>query len=387
MEYSSLDNNAFVWPIPPYFYFANEAGGKVDEPCLIAFYSGKELAGHLILFSAEHSRILFQPENGNIRETILFNQITCLKLTRPVKMIREQIFFETLTDEDALPPVEQSYVVEFTNNTRITGLTSGFVNTEAGLYLYPHLEQENVARYFIPQHAIKSYKINVPLDGMSIEGASGAANANERALKYKSESLVKNIDDYLIKNQINSAEELKLALTQHESLPLIKLGNALQRAHLLTDEQLQEALEKQKQNPALRLGQVLIDTGIINRSTLNSVLAKKLGFLNVNLAKFDFDPKAIGIVNESLARKLLLMPLCFHEDKLVAAFEDPLNAQAIDELGFNTQKSVVVAMALHEDIISAIENHYKQVNSGLASGIEYGSDVKLNNDGSIDFKW
>ena len=132
------------------------------------------------------------------------------------------------------------------------------------------------------------------------------------------------IGDYLAENEIVSREQLAQAIRHQESQPILRLGEALLQLDLLTQEQLDAALVKQQQNRKLPLGQILVDMGAVDERTLKGVLAKKLGIPYVSLSKFNFDPNAIRLVAASVARKHVLMPMCFQDNALVVAFENPL---------------------------------------------------------------
>jgi hypothetical protein len=65
--------------------------------------------------------------------------------------------------------------------------------------------------------------------------------------------------------------------------------------------------------------------------------------------------------------------------KLVVAFEDPVNVQAISEIEFLTQCKVLPTIALRENIVDAINQHYE---AGLI--VQY--HMPINSDGSIEYR-
>src|SRR3990172_1124740 len=118
-----------------------------------------------------------------------------------------------------------------------------------------------------------------------------------------------------------SRELLKQALAHQESIPLLKLGEALLQVGLITREQLDTGLERQRDNRRTPIGQVLLEMGVVTTETLRSVLVRKLGIPLVSLEHFDIDPEAVKLVPGSLAHKYKVLPLCRNEGDLVVAME------------------------------------------------------------------
>ncbi|WP_366910355.1 ATPase, T2SS/T4P/T4SS family [Methylotenera sp.] len=378
---NELVSDEFMWPEPPYFKFISSFGKTALETCFVHLIDGKELAGYLIRFSPDEKRILLQPVNQSTSEVIHFDQISDLQLLRPISLVREQGFLEARA-QDTLPVSDkQTYKIEIINDSTLTGDTFGYLNTEAGLYIYPATKNEKIERHFIPQHSIKNYQIGMHIGKVLIEENLATAKVVESALEHQQQLRSKLIGDYLYENQILTAEQLRQAITHQEKQPVIKLGEALIQLNLLTNEQLEDALEKQKQNRSLRLGQILVDMGVVDERALKGTLSKKLGIPFVNLPKFNFDPNAIRLVGKSIAKRFNLMPLCIHEDKLVVAFEDPMNSKVIDELRFVTQMKILPAMASHEDIKLAVEENY----GNFSWSEDEQSSVKEKVDGSIEY--
>jgi type II secretory ATPase GspE/PulE/Tfp pilus assembly ATPase PilB-like protein len=377
---SSLENGTFTWPRPPYFNFSQDAEKPLLEECIVELMGGRAHAGHLIRFSPEEARLLFQPVSSNLHQIVPFAKIKNLQLLWPTKLVSEQNFLEARAQETFPTTEKQSFEVHFIDDTKFSGETLGHLNSKYGLYLYPLLKNGHVERHFIPQHAIKDYQIGPQIGEILIEENLASSEDIESALEHQKNLRSKRIGDYLNENQILSAEELHKAIVHQESRPVLKLGEALKELNLLTDEQLEAALNKQKENRHLRLGQIIVEMNIVDDRTLKGALAKKLGIPYVNLSKFNFDPNAIRMIPGALARKSCLMPLCTHEGMLVIALEDPMNYKVIDELRFLTQLKVLPAMASRENILEAIQTYY-----GLESD-SLGSDSQ-NSDGSIDFNF
>jgi len=380
---TKLETSTLIWPKPPYFNIVPNADKPALERCIVELIKGRAQAGSLIRFSPEESRILFQPVSSSVQQIITFDKIKNLQLLWPVELVPEQNFLEERAQEVFPPTEKQAYAIEFTDDTSVSGDTLGYVNSEAGLYIYPVLEDGKIEQHFVPRHAIKSYQIGLQIGEILIGENLATADDIEIALEHQKDLRSKRIGDYLNENQILTSEQLHQAIAHQESQPVLRLGEALKQLNLLTDEQLEEALNKQKENRTLRLGQILIDMGIVDERTLKGTLAKKLGIPYVNLTKFNFDPNAIRLINASTAKKHTLMPLCIHDGMLVVALEDPMNTQCLDELRFMTQLKIMPAMASREEILEAQNSYYSQ-----SEVLDY-TDMNLtvqNADGSIEFE-
>jgi type II secretory ATPase GspE/PulE/Tfp pilus assembly ATPase PilB-like protein len=381
---TELEISTLIWPKPPYFNFVPSADKPILEACIVELINHRAHAGNIIRFSPDESRILFQPVSTNIHQIITFDKIKNLQLLWPSKLVPEQTFLEERANEVFPQTEKQSYLIEFIDDTKISGDTLGHVNSEAGLFIYPVLESGDVERHFIPHHAIKNFQIGPHIGEILLEDNLASAEDIDKALEHQKNLRSKRIGEYLNENQILTIDELHQAIANQEERPVLKLGEALKELNLLTEEQLTEALNKQKENRTIRLGQILIDMGVVDEHTLKSTLAKKLGIPFVSLDKFNFDPNAIRLINASLAKKFTLMPLCIHDGLLVVAFEDPMNTKAVDEVRFVTQMKVLPATASRDDILLSHKSYYSQ-KQVWASDESF--PILENADGSIEFNF
>jgi hypothetical protein len=372
-----------VWPIPHYFSLVPRTEKPLLESCLIKLIDNTEHTGYLIEFSPEKNNVLFLPENSTVNEIISIDQILNLQLLWSMKPVKDEKIIELSSHNEFRQTSHQTYKIELTNKIDLVGDTCDYVKTEAGLFLYPYIDDETIVRYFIPHRSILSCKIGMHTGELLIKERFSKAHEIESALERQKELRQKRLGDYLIEHQVVSAEQLEQAIIHQGSRPTIRIGEALIELKLLTDEELEVALNKQKNDRTLRLGQILINMGIISEHNLKSVLAIKLGIPFVNLSKFNLDANAIGLVKVSLAIKLTLIPLFVYQHKLVVCFEDPINIKAIDELSFVTQMKVIPVMATQEDILQAIKKYYGYALSW--SEDEY-QPIQKNSDGSIEFK-
>lgn len=107
------------------------------------------------------------------------------------------------------------------------------------------------------------------------------------------------------------------------------------------------------------LGQVLVDRGILPESTLVKFVASQLGMPFFELAEVSVDGSALAMVPGALCRRDVLIPVGFAGEKLRIAMADPSNVVALDDLRSTTGRDIVVGVATRNDIIAAINRHYR----------------------------
>lgn len=82
----------------------------------------------------------------------------------------------------------------------------------------------------------------------------------------------------------------------------------------------------------------------------------------VDLASSPIDPQALSLISESIARKYTVIPYRFdsQEATLFLATADPYNTYLGDFISQKVNKRVVLALAVQEDIVKALEVSYSQ---------------------------
>lgn len=141
-----------------------------------------------------------------------------------------------------------------------------------------------------------------------------------------------------------------------------RLGEILLERGLIDVDQLNSALAHQRQW-GMRLGTALVAKGFIAEGVLTRVLSESLGIPMVDLARVVVDQKALQIVPRRLAEQYDVFPIALREQQngrrlLLLAMADPLNATAIDEIGFTTDTIVKPAIAQISSLEQAIRRHY-----------------------------
>ena len=136
-----------------------------------------------------------------------------------------------------------------------------------------------------------------------------------------------------------------------------RLGDCLLEAGLITLDHLKIALDEQKRLRK-RLGETLLALKIISESHLARGLSTQLGYPFLDLKMTIIDPDGVMAVSESLARRYLAMPVALKNRSLTVAMADPLDYEAVRDLGFSTGLQVSPAIATPPDVLEAIERHY-----------------------------
>ena len=132
----------------------------------------------------------------------------------------------------------------------------------------------------------------------------------------------------------------------------------LVEAKLITDEQLHHALA-QSYKDGRRIGDVLIEQGLITPQQLVIFISLQLNVPFVNLKRQSIQPKAVELINESVARKYNIMPIDLVDGAIVVAMSDPENIQTIDDLSTITKKRVEPVISIPVDIQEAIDQNYR----------------------------
>jgi type IV pilus assembly protein PilB len=109
-----------------------------------------------------------------------------------------------------------------------------------------------------------------------------------------------------------------------------RMGQALVRDGLITPEQLEHALQEQTVAGG-RVGEVLVRNLVLTEDQIARAIARREGIRHLDLTDAEVDPAAVSLVPVRTALRKVMIPIGFHNGKLVLAMGDPLDVQAIDE--------------------------------------------------------
>ena len=140
----------------------------------------------------------------------------------------------------------------------------------------------------------------------------------------------------------------------------IRIGDILVAAGAITEEQLQEALAYQKENGG-KLGNVLVDLGMISNEILITLLTQQLGIDYIELKGAKIEEKVLHLVPENMVAKYKVIPIEIDPDNpniLKLAMSDPMDINAIDDIGLVTNMQVEPMLATEDQINDAIGKYY-----------------------------
>ena len=138
----------------------------------------------------------------------------------------------------------------------------------------------------------------------------------------------------------------------------IRIGELLVDSGIINEQQLKSALDIQKQSGGKRLGDILIDLGIISEEHLMEALQKRLNVPRIHLQHINIPNEVIREVPERLAREYSVLPVKLQGNVLEIATSDPLNYDAINQLGLVKGRRIETSLAPKHEIESAIERFY-----------------------------
>lgn len=121
------------------------------------------------------------------------------------------------------------------------------------------------------------------------------------------------------------------------------LGELLVQAGALSPVALQEALERQRAGSG-RIGETLVQHRLADAEAVARALAQQVA-LPYAPAPLAPDPAAARLVQPELARTLALVPLALEGRALRVAMSDPLDHDAVVQVGFHCGRRVVPAVA------------------------------------------
>ncbi|MBP3622367.1 MAG: Flp pilus assembly complex ATPase component TadA [Lachnospiraceae bacterium] len=140
----------------------------------------------------------------------------------------------------------------------------------------------------------------------------------------------------------------------------IRVGDLLVEAGAITEEELQEALAYQKENGG-RIGNVILEMGFISQELLITVLTTQMGIDYIEVKACKLDEDIIKLVPENLVNKYKAVPIGYDEmnpNVLRVAMVDPMDINAIDDIGIATNTQVEPLLAMEDDIMETIGKYW-----------------------------
>jgi type IV pilus assembly protein PilB len=133
-------------------------------------------------------------------------------------------------------------------------------------------------------------------------------------------------------------------------------------AGLATEAQVVAALTQSQNGTPRFLGERLIDAGVLDDRAVAAIAARQRGLDIVDLREVTPQPQATALMDESVARELLSIPLAVHKDAVEVAVAVPveaLPAMLREAIG----RPVRMRVASRLDILRAIGNSYRALSA------------------------
>src|SRR5512141_197409 len=138
---------------------------------------------------------------------------------------------------------------------------------------------------------------------------------------------------------------------------VVKLGDLLLKAKLVTPEQVDAALKSQRAEGG-KFGEARIRLGAVSETDITETLSQQFGVPSIDLAHFEIDPALIKVVPGEVARKYGVLPVNKTGATLTIAMSDPTNVVAMDDIKFMTGYNVEPVVASEASLRRAIDKHY-----------------------------
>ncbi|MEJ2287863.1 MAG: ATPase, T2SS/T4P/T4SS family [Deinococcales bacterium] len=139
-----------------------------------------------------------------------------------------------------------------------------------------------------------------------------------------------------------------------------RLGAVLLERGYVNDESLQQAISRHAEVGG-RLADILVNIGVISEQRIARAIEESIGIPLVVLPRVDVMPEALSKIPADLAFEVGAMPFAIDGNRLRVAFEDPLDALAIEEVEDSSGCLVEPYQALQKELQWAIATYYPEL--------------------------
>ena len=139
-----------------------------------------------------------------------------------------------------------------------------------------------------------------------------------------------------------------------------RFGELLVDAGLLKEEDLPRILQEQKGKRGERFGETVVRLGLASEAEIARALSDQLGIPFIDLTAMSISQQALEEVPERLAKKHNILPVAVLQRELHLAMADPLKFEALQDVRFTSNCTVVPLLATLTDIKKGIQHHYSR---------------------------
>ena len=155
-----------------------------------------------------------------------------------------------------------------------------------------------------------------------------------------------------------------------------RLGDILVTRGLITEAQLADAIKQQKRL-GKRLGEIITDKGWASEHDVLDALGRQLSIPYVRLRPGTLDPALAGLIDDSISRRLKVLPLFRIRGELVLAMANPQAIPSLEEVEDRTGLRVRPVLARAQDILGFVGEKGSLVEYATELGDEVGDDFEL----------
>ncbi|MBI4327171.1 MAG: Flp pilus assembly complex ATPase component TadA [Chloroflexi bacterium] len=158
------------------------------------------------------------------------------------------------------------------------------------------------------------------------------------------------------------------------SNPLLAL---IQERSLLDDLQIEE-VNQEHTRTGKPINQILVDFGLVDMPTQLQIVAEHLGTEVVEIRESELKPEVLKAIPAETARMYKCLPVEVFGMTVKVAFAEPLNPEAIDQLGFIVRKEIQVVVADPAQIEKALNKFFPEDSDSVNDILkELGADSDL----------
>jgi twitching motility protein PilT len=161
-----------------------------------------------------------------------------------------------------------------------------------------------------------------------------------------------------------------------------RFGETLVDRHVLSRDDLEQAIE-QSERDRKPLPTVLLQLGLVGSKDLTAALAEQMGIRFVDFLETPIHQDAPSLLTAELARRFGALPVDFDGHKLVVAFAEPADDDAVTAIGQATTYEIIPAVADRAELMRAIEMIFGDA-GGAAGGSTGSDDVALSADAIVE---
>jgi twitching motility protein PilT len=136
-----------------------------------------------------------------------------------------------------------------------------------------------------------------------------------------------------------------------------RFAESLVDRHVLSRDSLEHAMEEAERSNQ-PLPAVLLRLGLVGSKDLTAALADQMGIPFIDFLETPIHQDAPTLLTADLARKWLALPVDFEDRKLIVAFAEPADDEAVAAVGTATTYEIIAAVADKDELLGAIDMIY-----------------------------